>query len=226
MTAVLLLAGAQYSVAAAASLRQAGYAVSEAYDAGDALSVAFRLRFDAVVAEAAMPLREFRARLEEFAGRLPFVFIAPASARWAPSGVPFVEGLDVLLASPPAPAEIARAVALVLGPAGVGDQAARRLSGLQIDASSQRVREDRRSVRLTPVEFRLLDYLWRHPRIVPVGELLENVWAGPAAASSAAMVRSHVRNLRAKLRTVAPGREVLETVPRRGYRLVSGDSPG
>ena len=226
MTAVLLLAGARSSVAAAASLRQAGYAVSEAYDAGEALSVAFRLRFDAVVAETAMPLGEFRARLEEFAGRVPFVFIAPPSARWAPSGVPFVEGLDALLASPPAPAEVASAVSLVLGTAGAGEKPERRTGGLQMDASSQRVRENRRSVRLTPVEFRLLDYLWRHPRIVPVGELLENVWAGPDAASSAAMVRSHVRNLRAKLRTVSPGREVLETVPRRGYRLVSGDSPG
>jgi DNA-binding winged helix-turn-helix (wHTH) protein len=34
-------------------------------------------------------------------------------------------------------------------------------------------------------------------------------------------VRSRLKNLRAKLRSVNEGRDLIETIPRRGYRLIS-----
>ncbi len=77
------------------------------------------------------------------------------------------------------------------------------------------------SVQLTPTEFRLMHYLaQRRGTIVSAEELLEKVWEFYPGTGSSELVRSHVRNLRGKLRDATGGSGLLQTVPRRGYRLV------
>ena len=46
------------------------------------------------------------------------------------------------------------------------------------------------------------------------------VWEFFPGTGSSELVRSHVRNLRNKLRTVTGGADLVQTVPRRGYRLL------
>ncbi len=90
-----------------------------------------------------------------------------------------------------------------------------------LDRSSHELRGDGASVELTPTEFRLVRYLMqRRGSIVSVEELLEKVWEFFPGTGSSELVRSHVRNLRSKLRIAAGEAELVQTVPRRGYRLL------
>ena len=59
----------------------------------------------------------------------------------------------------------------------------------------------------------------RRGTVVTAEELLEEVWGFFPHTGSGDMVRSHMRNLRRKIAKVARGREVIRTLPRRGYRF-------
>ncbi len=73
---------------------------------------------------------------------------------------------------------------------------------------------------MTSTEFRLMEYLAQRQGVIASSEeLLEKVWEFHPGTGSSELVRSHVKNLRAKVRIAAPGRELIQTVPRRGYRL-------
>jgi len=66
----------------------------------------------------------------------------------------------------------------------------------------------------------LLSYLAeRQAAIVSTAELLENVWEFHPGTGSSELVRSHIRNVRAKLKQATGGRDLIRTAPRRGYRL-------
>ncbi|MEO8457401.1 MAG: winged helix-turn-helix domain-containing protein [Chloroflexota bacterium] len=76
------------------------------------------------------------------------------------------------------------------------------------------------TVNLTPIEGNLLRYLAESRRpIVPRQELLERVWQIPYGSGPSHVLRSHVKNLRHKLRRAAPGIDLLVTSPGRGYGL-------
>ncbi len=60
----------------------------------------------------------------------------------------------------------------------------------------------------------------RRGSIVSAEELLEKVWEFFPGTGSSELVRSHMRNLRNKLRIVTGGADLVQTVPRRGYRLL------
>jgi DNA-binding winged helix-turn-helix (wHTH) protein len=60
----------------------------------------------------------------------------------------------------------------------------------------------------------------RRGSIVSAEELLEKVWEFFPGTGSSELIRSHIRNLRSKLRIATGGAELLQTVPRRGYRLI------
>ena len=57
--------------------------------------------------------------------------------------------------------------------------------------------------------------------VVTAEELLEKVWGFFPQTGSGDIVRSHMRNLRRKIAKVARGREVIRTLPRRGYRFAA-----
>ncbi len=95
------------------------------------------------------------------------------------------------------------------------------IGDLALDRNSHELRGDSVTVQLTPTEFRLMSYLVRRRgRIVSAEELLQKVWEFFPGTGSPELVRSHVRNLRNKLRIVIGEAGLVQTVPRRGYRLL------
>lgn len=84
-----------------------------------------------------------------------------------------------------------------------------------INCSVQKSGED---VHLLPKEYRLLEFLFRHPNQVFSAEaLFDSVWESDAC-SSLDTVRGHIMRLRSKLDT--PGApSIIETVRRIGYKL-------
>ncbi len=77
------------------------------------------------------------------------------------------------------------------------------------------------SVVLTPVEFDLLSYLMAHPgEIFSSESLLHDVWGYPLGTGDPALVRMHIRNLRAKIEPDAADKPLyIRTVVRRGYTV-------
>lgn len=89
---------------------------------------------------------------------------------------------------------------------------------LQIDFAQHTISYDGRDVELTPLEFKLLSTLIRHPnQVLSREQLLEHVW-GDAYGVSLGQVKLYVGYLRRKLDPAAPSSTPIETVRGFGYR--------
>lgn len=82
-----------------------------------------------------------------------------------------------------------------------------------------------RSVKPTPVEFDLLQFLMRNAgKVYTTEQLLQEVWKYPPGTGSQEVVRAHVRNLRAKLEPNPRAPIYLRTIGRFGYTISSDES--
>jgi DNA-binding winged helix-turn-helix (wHTH) protein len=61
--------------------------------------------------------------------------------------------------------------------------------------------------------------MWRKDRVVTNDELLEHVWGFEPGTGTCEVLRAHVRNLRHKLQLLGAPRDLIWTLPGRGYRL-------
>lgn len=182
----------------------------------------FTLPIDVVVADSLLPdLGDARERIEASGRPVSFVFVSAAGARWLPGKLPLRDG-DQVVPKPPSSDSLRAAVAAALQGADTGEPET-PLDGAIFDRAGQRVLYKGTSVQLTPIEFNVLDRLVRSRGvIVSTEDLLENVWGYAPGTGSSEVVRSHLKNLRAKLRGIGTGHDLIETVPRRGYRFVAG----
>jgi two-component system KDP operon response regulator KdpE len=92
-----------------------------------------------------------------------------------------------------------------------------------VDFGAHSVTLDGRPVKLTPLEFKLLATLARHPgRVLTHSQLLREVW-GPAAASRHHYLRVFMAQLRQKLEREPSRPRWLLTEPGVGYRFRADD---
>lgn len=93
-------------------------------------------------------------------------------------------------------------------------------AGLDVDMATRRVSVDGRAVRLTNIEFALLEALVRRPGVVFTrAQLLESVW-GSNFVGDDHVLDVHVANLRRKLEDHSATPRFVETVRGIGFRLV------
>lgn len=93
------------------------------------------------------------------------------------------------------------------------------VADLTIDLAKRRVTLAGEHVGLTPLEFKLLAELAKHPgRVITHRALLEAVW-GPGRSKEPHLVRVHMANLRRKLESDTARPRYLLTEPSVGYRL-------
>lgn len=91
--------------------------------------------------------------------------------------------------------------------------------GLYLDNDRYEVRMGEQALRLTAVEFRLLDTLCRHPgRIFSRTRLIEHLYDDHRIVTERT-VDTHVKNLRKKLATAFDNRQFIEAVYGVGYRF-------
>jgi two-component system OmpR family response regulator len=210
-------------VLAERALAAGGHDVIAAGSTDAALRSLLNVRVDAAVLDTAVgeeAMGEFCSWLRSTEASCPVVFLASPGARWLGS-LPMEPGLDEIVVKPCDGKEIRHAVEKTLNSAHDVSPAALMVGDISLDRNSHELRGDGVSVQLTPTEFRLVQYLaQRRGAIVSTEELLEKVWEFFPGTGSSELVRSHVRNLRGKLRIATGGAELVQTVPRRGYRLV------
>ena len=93
---------------------------------------------------------------------------------------------------------------------------------LVIDRGRAQVRRGPELLYLTPIEFRLLVYLARHPGLALTrSQILDAVWGYDADVESERIVNVHIRRLREKVELDPSRPTLILTVPGIGYRLRS-----
>jgi two-component system OmpR family response regulator len=194
-------------------LRHEGHAVDVAHDGDEALSLATRTDYDAVVLDVMLPGLEGFAVCEALRSRERWMPVLMLTAR---TGVgDRIRGLDAgaddYLVKPFDFGELlARLHALSRRPS--EGPAMLALGDLQLDPAARVVTQAGLEVELTVREYQVLDLLARRPgQVVSRAELFEQVWEGSYDGSSN-IVDVYVGYLRRKL-----GRDLIRTVRGVGF---------
>jgi DNA-binding response OmpR family regulator len=226
MSTVLFVSG---TANAGQSVRQhlaaKGYDVILAASATEALRSLHTLVVDAVIFDTTvsdMSVQDFChwLRQDPRCEDVPTLFLAPAAFRWLPDSVPMRIGRDTVVGKPFLCTEVEQTLTQLLGSRTTPRAKTLTVGDLSLDRSLFALSSESSSVTLTPTEFRLMEYMMeRAGALVTAEDLLEKVWGFFPHTGSGDIVRSHMRNLRRKIGKVVPGREVIRTLPRRGYRL-------
>ncbi|MCD8012374.1 MAG: response regulator transcription factor [Lachnospiraceae bacterium] len=92
------------------------------------------------------------------------------------------------------------------------------VGGLELNTDTVELMADGEPVTLTPIEFKILSLLMRHPgRVFPADEIYERVWNEKAISTETIMV--HVRNIRSKIETDPKNPKYLKVVWGVGYKI-------
>jgi len=97
---------------------------------------------------------------------------------------------------------------------------------LQLDPASSEINYDGQVLILTHKEYMILELLMRHgDRVFSRSEILDKLWEIDKLVSAGDLtVRTHITNLRHKLKAVGMSEDCIETVYGIGYRLRSGNN--
>jgi two-component system phosphate regulon response regulator PhoB len=131
-------------------------------------------------------------------------------------------GADDYIVKPFSPRELLARIRAVLRrrvPESVGGLV--KIAELQLDSDTYRVSWQDKPLKVGPTEFKLLQYLMRHPeRVHTRGMLLDKIW-GDHVYIEERTVDVHVKRLRESLGEAG---SMVETVRGAGYRLTSNPS--
>lgn len=206
----------------AQALRAENFAVDVARDGEDGGHLGETERFDAAVLDIGLPKRDGVSVLKGWraAGRDLPVLILTARESWSDKVEGFKAGADDYLTKPFRVEELVmRLRALVRRAAGAATT--RIVCGpLAFDAQLGTFELDGLPLKLTAMEWRVLSCLaLRKEVVVERMDLLERVYEGDAEVDSNSL-EVIVARLRRKV-----GRDLIETVRGRGYRLTAGGTP-
>jgi two-component system KDP operon response regulator KdpE len=204
-------------------LREAGFEVTPAATAAEALDRAAVQPPDAAILDLVLPDGdgiEVCKALREWS-QMPILVLSAIGDE--DEKVRALEaGADDYIVKPFAPRElVARLQAALRRVGSEQGQPSIRADGLEIDLAAHTVRREGEEVHLTPIEFNLLRTLARQRgRLLTHRALLVEVW-GPAYAADTQVLRAHIANLRRKIEPPGEAPRYIRTDPGVGYRFVA-----
>jgi two-component system, OmpR family, phosphate regulon response regulator PhoB len=205
------------------NLRHAGYEVTVAVTADQAISEVDRVLPDLVVLDWMLPGQPGvalakRWRSQSRTRELPIIMLT-ARAQEGDKVAGLDAGADDYLTKPFSTNELlARIRAVLRRKAPEALDTLVTLGGLSVDPGTRRVMRDDKEVKVGPTEFRLLHFFMTHPeRVHSRAQLLDRVW-GDHVFIEERTVDVHVKRLREALESVQCSR-MIETVRGSGYRL-------
>jgi len=198
------------------ALTEAGYVVDKAFDGEEGHFLGDTEPYDAIVLDLGLPVMDGVSVLSKWrrAGKKTPVLILTARDRWSDKVAGFDAGADDYVTKPFHMEEIlARLRALVRRAAG---HASSELTcgPVVLDSANAKVFVDGKSIKLTSLEFRLLNYLMLHSgKVVSRTELVEHLYDQDFDRDSNT-IEVFVGRLRKKL-----GVDVLQTIRGMGYTM-------
>jgi len=205
----------------AAALREGpGFAVDHAEDGETASDLAGNRCYDLIILDLNLPRVDGPTVLRRLRARGDSTAVLVLTARFERESI--VEllnaGADDYLTKPFDLGElIARAKALIRRGKGVAATAL-RLGDIEMNTAEQMVFRGGQPITLSPMEYKILEYLMHRPRlVVSKRELLEHMYDYNWEHHSN-VIEAHVSNLRRKLNQHAETSSI-ETLRGRGYRL-------
>jgi two-component system OmpR family response regulator len=203
----------------AQALQGAGFVVDVAADGADAWYRGDVEEYDVVVLDLGLPQLDGLSVLKRWrdAQRAFPVLILSARSDWSEKVTGIEAGADDYLAKPFEMGELIARVRALLRRAAGRTSAVFAIGRLCLDTRRMSAAVDGKSLRLSPLEFRFLDYLAHQPgRAVSAGELAEHLY-GVADPGDSNAIEALVVRLRRKL---GPG--IVETRRGFGYALEGG----
>jgi two-component system response regulator PhoP len=208
----------------AAALRDGpGFAVDHAEDGATAIDLAGNRCYDLVVLDLNLPLVDGPSVLRRLRASGDTTAVLVLTARSERESIVDLlnAGADDYLTKPFDLGElIARAKALIRRGKGVAATTL-RLGDIELNTSEQTIARAGIFITLSPIEYKILEYLMHRPRVVvSKRELLEHIYDYNWEHHSN-VIEAHLSNLRRKLDSVAETSSI-ETLRGRGYRLQVG----
>ncbi len=200
------------------ALTDAGYVVDKANDGEEGHFLGETEPYDAVVLDLGLPGMDGVTVLEKWrrAGRNMPVLILTARDRWSDKVAGFDAGADDYVAKPFFMEEVLARLRALLRRATGHATSELECGPLRVDTRTSRVTVNGTAVKLTSLEYRLVEYLIHHQgRIISRTELVEHLYDQDFDRDSNT-IEVFVGRLRRKL-----GKDMIETVRGLGYRLAA-----
>ena len=201
-----------------AALQEAGYVVDSASDGEEGHFLGDTEPYDAVVLDLGLPEMDGVTVLEKWRrdGRTMPVLILTARDRWSDKVAGFDAGADDYVAKPFFMEEVLARIRALLRRASGHASSELECGPLRVDTRTSRVTVNGTAVKLTSLEYRLIEYLIHHQdRIISRTELVEHLYDQDFDRDSNT-IEVFVGRLRRKL-----GKDMIETVRGLGYRLTA-----
>ena len=199
-------------------LQEAGYVVDSASDGEEGHFLGDTEPYDAVVLDLGLPEMDGVTVLEKWRrdGRTMPVLILTARDRWSDKVAGFDAGADDYVAKPFYMEEVLARIRALLRRASGHASSELECGPLRVDTRTSRVTVNGAAVKLTSLEYRLIEYLIHHQgRIISRTELVEHLYDQDFDRDSNT-IEVFIGRLRRKL-----GKDMIETVRGLGYRLAA-----
>ncbi len=216
----------EIAVAIEAYLLNQGYLVSIAANGVEALEVVSSQSIDLAIVDVMMPKMDgitFTMKLRE-THHFPVIMLS-AKSEEVDQIMGLNMGADDYVTKPFRPLELLARVNSqlrryqrfsVVNPK--EQQNVLTIGGLELNMETKEFTVDGSLVRLTPIEYKILNLLMRHPgRVFPAEEIYERIWNETAVNTDTIMV--HIRNIREKIEINPKKPKYLKVVWGVGYKI-------
>jgi DNA-binding response OmpR family regulator len=204
------------------ALTDAGYAVASAYTGPEGLEAIKAGGIDLVLLDIMLPYKSGDEVLKEMRTFCDIPVIIISAKDMIGTKIEFLKiGADDYITKPFDLGEVAARVQTNLRRLHKADGQARlvRYRDLALDTGAKRIAAGGVELDLTAKEYRIFELLVTHPdRVFTKANLYETVWQEEYLGDDNA-VKTHISNLRGKLKKASPANEYIETVWGLGYRL-------
>lgn len=203
-----------------AQLEAEGHILDSAGDGVTGLHRAVTSDFDVIILDLNLPGMngiELCKKLRTEANNNVPVLMLTSATRLDDKIEAFDAGVDDYLLKPFAPKELSARLKALVRRSQPSESRRMEVADLSLDLDMMHVERAGRRLRLSPIGIQILELLMREsPKVVTRGKIEEAIWGDTPPDSDA--LRAHIYSLR---NTIDRHFEVklLETVPRKGYRL-------
>ena len=208
-------------------LQNEGYQTQQAYDGKQALSVLERDDVHLIIMDVMMPEMDgLRATMEIRRERNIPIIMLSAKSEDTDKILGLNMGADDYITKPFNPLElIARVKSQLRRYTRLGslpeaaEDSLYTIGGLALDDIHKTVIVDGEDVHLTPLEYKILHLLMRHPgRVFSIDEIYERVW-GEDSISGGSTVTVHIRRIREKIEIDPKNPKYIKVVWGIGYKI-------